>query len=171
MSNWIKAINPTGAITTEADAIAAARASAIAIFIGVAFGLIGLILIMNGMDEVRAAAEAEVASNPQVAGMGGAIAQGILYFGIAVVVIQAVLGIVQWIKPNLVIPILFLVLVVYGLGTGILELLNPKEAVAGMSHPAPWLKPVSLVAMAVQLILHIAGARGASALNKMRRAG
>lgn len=37
MSEWIKAMNPTAPITTEPEAVRAARASAIAIFLGVAW--------------------------------------------------------------------------------------------------------------------------------------
>ena len=44
MTDWIKASNPTAPVTTEADAIAAARASAVAIFIGALFISIAIII-------------------------------------------------------------------------------------------------------------------------------
>ena len=50
------------------------------------------------------------------AAMTGAAIGGAIF----VVVIQLVLGLVQWFKPNIVIPILFTVLVVYGLGSTVL---------------------------------------------------
>jgi hypothetical protein len=42
MTDWIKAVNPMASITTEAEAIGAARASALAIFLGVIWGAVGV---------------------------------------------------------------------------------------------------------------------------------
>lgn len=171
MSNWIKAINPTGAITTEAEAVTAARASALAIFLGVAVGILGVVMMMNGgMEAMEAAAVAAAGDDPQAASMTGMVVQGAFYFAIALVVIQLILGLVQWFKPNVFIPILFLVLVVYGLGSSALGLTMDQTNVpqTGMSTPA--MIALNFVVLTVQLILHIAGVRGASALSKLRKA-
>ncbi|WP_372706341.1 hypothetical protein [Brevundimonas sp.] len=138
MSNWIKAINPTGAITTEAEAVTAARASALAIFLGVVVGIVAVAMMMNGgMAAIEAAATAAAGDNPQAASMTGAIVQGAFYMAIAMVVIQLILGLVQWFKPNVVIPILFLVLVVYGLGTSALGLTVDQSNVPQTAANAP----------------------------------
>ena len=96
------------------------------------------------------------------AGMVGTMTQVMLYFAVALVVIQVILAFVQWFKPNIIIPILFTVLIVGGL---LLPLL-----------PSPVEKPpidVARVALtygiaAIQLLLHTAGIRGASKLDKIR---
>lgn len=171
MSDWIKAISPTGAITTESEAVRAARASAIAIFLGVAFGVLGVVMMMNGgMAALEAAATAAAGDNPQAAGMTGAIVQGAFYMAIAMVVVQLILGLVQWFKPNVVIPILFLVLVVYGLGSSALSLTMDQSNVPQTAMNTPAMIALNFVVLIVQLILHIAGVRGASALSKLRAA-
>ena len=71
MTDWIKASNPTASITTEADAIAAARASALAIFLGVIWGAVGVfLLISGGSAEMEAAMAQAAADQPEMAGMG-----------------------------------------------------------------------------------------------------
>ena len=47
MTDWIKASNPTAPITTEAEAIGATRASAVAIFLGVLWGIVGIFYLMT----------------------------------------------------------------------------------------------------------------------------
>ena len=171
MSDWIKAFNPTATITTEAEALKAARASAIAIFIGVAFGALSVVMMMNGGMEALEAAVVAQGADPQVAGMTGAIAQFTLYSMIAMVVIQLILGFVQWVKPNMVIPILFIVLVVYGLGSTVLsQIMAGQVNVPDSPMNATWILVLSVVVLIVELILHIAGVRGASALAKFREA-
>ena len=173
MSEWIKAINPTATIGTESEALRAARASAIAIFIGVAYGVFGVVMMMNGGLEAMESAMAaqSTGADPQVAGMTGAIAQFTFYMMIGMVVIQLILGVVQWMKPNIVIPILFIVLVVYGLGSTILsQVMAGQMNVPESPMNTTLLVVVGIVIMVVELILHISGVRGASALRKFRDA-
>lgn len=173
MTDWVKASNPTAPIANEAEATAAARASAIAIVIGVLWGIYGVIYLMTDGAAVMQAAMAEtMAQNPDAAampGMGEAVTQLALWSGVAVVVIQIVLALVQWFKPNVVIPIIFTIMVVYGLGSTALSLVlmgdNPAAAMTPM-----WQIVVGFIVMVIELILHIAGIRGGNALGKFRRA-
>lgn len=172
MSEWIKAINPVATIGTESQALKAARASAIAIFIGVAYGVFGVVMMMNGgLEAMETAMAAQSAGDDQMAGMTGAIAQFTFYFMIGMVVLQLILGFVQWAKPNMVIPILFIVLVVYGLGSAVLSQVMAGEMnVPESPMNTAGMMALGIVVMVVELILHIAGVRGASALRKFRDA-
>ncbi len=168
MTDWARAMNPASRHTTEAEALAAARASAIAIFLGVVWGLVGVIYMMTAGREVMEAAVA-AASTPETAGMAGAMAQAAMWMAVGMVAIQLVLGLVQWFKPNIVIPIIFVILVAFGLVSGVWGLMmagNPEMAAAAQAPM--WQVVVGFVVMAVQLVLHIAGIRGASALDKLR---
>ena len=168
----ISSMNPTASINTRPEAIAAARASAIAIFIGVVWGIIGVIYLTTAGSAVMEAALADAAAqNPEAAsmsGMAGFMTGAAIGTGIFMVVIQLVLGLVQWFKPNIVIPILFTVLVVYGLGSTLLGMAMMSNQVAG-ANPL-WFTLLGLLVLIVELVLHIAGIRGANALNKINRA-
>lgn len=168
----IASMNPTAPINTRPEAIAAARASAIAIFIGVAWGIVGVIYMATAGSAVMEAALADAAAqNPDAAsmsGMAGLMTGAAIGTGIFIIIIQLVLGLVQWFKPNIVIPILFTVLVVYGIGTTLLGLTMVNNEVAG-ANPM-WFTVLGLVVLVVELVLHIAGIRGANALNKMNKA-
>ncbi len=173
MSGWISAINPLSTAKTEADARRAARASAIAIGLGVLMGIWGAYYMMTDGKAIMDAAMAEAtAATPEAAGMAGVMASAMLGVTIAIVVIQAILGLVQWFKPNIVIPIIFAILVVYGLGNMVVAQFMTEQMQSQMTVPEVplWQTVVSWVVLVVQLILHIAGARGASALDKLRKA-
>ena len=102
--------------------------------------------------------------------MMGAMGSVVIGIGVVVVVIQAILGLVQWFKPNIVIPILFTILVVYGLGSTLLGQLMGDQLGSQMDVPEvpSWQMVLNYVVLVIQLILHIAGIRGASALSKLR---
>lgn len=172
MSNWIKAFNPTAPIATEAEAVNAARASAIAIFLGVVLGLVGVAVLMNGgMAAVSDAMAQQAGGDPAVAGMAGAMTSMIIGMAVVMIVAQLILGLVQWFKPNIVIPILFIVFVVYGLGSGLLgQVMAGQMEVPETPMNAPWMQALNYVVLVIQLILHVSGVRGASALSKFRAA-
>ena len=91
---------------------------------------------------------------------------------IGLIVIQLIIGLVQWFKPNIVIPIIFTILVAFSLVTGLMAALGgggQPETVAAVANPA-WLTWGGLAFLVVELILHIAGIRGARALDKLRMA-
>jgi len=170
MSEWIKAMNPTAPITTEPEALRAARASAIAIFLGVAWGVVGVALLLTtGAAAMEAAMAQAAADSPEVAGMTGAMTQIALWGAIGLTVIQLVLGLVQWTKPNIVIPIIFLILVLYGLATSLfgLSMMGSPDIPAAAKTPM-WQIVLGLLILLIQLVMHIAGIRGARALDKLR---
>lgn len=169
MTDWAKAMNPTSPLNTEAEALAAARASAIAIFLGVVWGVVGIIYMMTGGQEAMEAAMAAAGGEEATAGMATSMAQFALYMAIGLVVIQAILGFVQWTRPNKVIPIIFIILVVYGLGSAALSQMMAGQMNLPEGAQGPlWLTVAGFVVMLVELVLHIAGVRGASKLDKLR---
>lgn len=172
MTDWIKASNPSAPITTEADAIGAARASALAIFLGVIWGGVGVALLMtSGSAEIEAAMAQASADTPEMAGMGGAMVQIAMWSAIGLCVIQLVLGLVQWAKPNIVIPIIFAILVAFGLVSGVFGLMMAGQEGMPETAAAPnWQVYVGFVILVVQLVMHIAGIRGARALDRIRMA-
>ena len=174
MTDMVRAMNPTATISNAEEARAAARASAIAIFLGVVWGIVGVVWLMGPGGAVMEAAMAEAtATSPEAASMTGMMTGAALVFAGVLVVIQLILGLVQWFKPNIVIPILFIVLVVYGLGTTVLGVVmaGQMEELGASAAAAPaWQTWGGVAVMALQLILHIAGVRGASALRKFRDA-
>ena len=172
MTDWIRASNPTTPITTEDEAIAAARASALAIFLGVLWGAVGIVYLMTAGQAIMDAAVAQAsAQNPDAAGMAGVMAQGIVGLSIAFVVIQLILGLVQWFKPGVVIPIIFALLVAFGLVTGLMTAFGIGQADTSAAAAAPiWQTWGGLVILVIQLVLHIAGIRGAQKLDKLRMA-
>lgn len=164
----IRHLNPTAPITTAPEARAAARASAVAIFIGVAYGAFSAWLLTTKKAVLIQTLEASTAQTPEMAGMGAVMFQGMLWMGIAFVVIQLILGLVQWFKPNIVIPIIFAILVAYGLVSPLMVFLAPE---AQQAPTAGWEWGLAYVVLIVELLLHITGIRGASALDRLRKLG
>ena len=171
MTDLVKGMNPAAAITNAGEAKAAARASAIAIFLGVIWGIIVLVWLMGPGSAVMAAAMADAtAQSPEAAGMTGMMASAAIGITGFTIVVQLILGLVQWFKPNIVIPILFTVLVVYGLGSALLGMVMADQMEIKAAAMPAWQTWGGLVLMVIQLVLHIAGIRGASALAKFRDA-
>lgn len=173
MTDIVRAINPTATISNAEEAKKAARASAIAIFLGVIWGVIGLVWLMGPGAAVMEAAMAEAAaSTPEAAGMTDMMAGAAVGIAGFMIVIQLVLGLVQWFKPNIVIPILFTVLVVYGLGSTVLGMMMAEQMDLGSAAAATpaWQTWGGIALMVVQLLMHITGIRGASAMGKFRDA-
>lgn len=168
MTDIIKGMNPTAPLATEDAALSAARASAVGMIIGAAYQAISG---WYASTPEAAAAAARVVENltgqaPDQAQMAHQAQMGLIMTGV-LVLIQLLLAVVQWRKPNGILPIIFLVLVIWGLGTTCIALFAP--AMAG-SQPM-WLIAVSLVALLIMAVAHISGIRGASALKKLRDAG
>ncbi|WP_420472073.1 hypothetical protein [Brevundimonas sp. FT23042] len=164
MNGWIKALNPTAPITTLEEARRSARLSVFGILIGAIIGIVSVTRMMMDHDSIVAAANAATAADPTVAGMGGMIAQAMLYFAIGLIVVQLVLALVQWLTPNIIIPILFTILIIGGLLTPLMT--RPAEA---LSAPVPHIL-ITVGVAAIQLLLHTAGIRGASKLDRLRHA-
>jgi ABC-type Fe3+-siderophore transport system permease subunit len=163
-------INPTAPLKSEAEARTAAQASAVGIIVG-AIGTIA-----EGWYSANGGAEASQRMVEKMTGqvqtaeqVQQAIQVGLIMTGV-LVVIQLVLAGVQWKKPNQVLPILFLILVVWGLGTLALTLAGSGQMEALGVEPRPtWLMTVGFVTLLVAALLHVVGIRGAGALNRFRR--
>lgn len=165
MTDLIKAMNPTAPLTTEETALAAARVSAV----GMVLGAINQ-AVAGWYASTPAAAEGAARMVEQLTGQTpdpAELAQQ-AQFGLMVtggfVVLHLILAAVQWRKPNQVLPILFLVLVIWGLGTSSISLFVPAFA-AGQPM---WLTVMTLVLLLIAAVTHIAAIRGASALDKIR---
>lgn len=167
MTDIIKAMNPTAPLTTEDSALAAAKVSAVGIVIGAIHQAVGAWYAST--PEAAAAASAMVeeltGQTPDAAALAQQSQTGLMFGGV-LIVIALVLALVQWRKPNMVLPILFLVLVIWSLGAAALALVVP--ALSG-SQPL-WLTLFSLVTMVIAAIMHIASIRGVGALNRIRMA-
>lgn len=170
MTDWTRAMNPTAPLNTEAEALAAARASAIAIFLGALWGVVGVIYMMTlGQGAMEAAFAQSAAEAPETAGMAGMMTQAALWMAGFFVVLQLILGFVQWTRPNKVIPILFIILVVYGIGSTILgQVMSGQMDIPEAAMTPLWFTVIGLVVMVIELVLHIAGVRGASKLDRIR---
>lgn len=167
MTDMVRAMNPTAALTTEDAALAAAKISAVGVVIGAVNSAVTgwYASTPEGTAAAGRMVESLTGQAPDAAQLAGQAQMG-LYFTGALVVLQLVLAAVQWIKPNGVIPIVFLVLVVWALGSSALALAMPAF---GGSQPI-WLTLFTLVTMLFAAAMHIAGIRGAGALRKFRDA-
>ena len=167
MADWIKAMNPASPINSEAEAESAARASAISIFIGVIVGLITVAWSLANpaaMQEAVTAAAGSDADAEAAAAMG---AQAAIWISGALVVVQLILGIVQWRNPGKFIAILFMVLLAYGiLSSAATPLL--AGSMPGIPTIPTWQIALSVAIMVVQMILHVAGLRGINKLDKFQ---
>jgi hypothetical protein len=162
MTDIIKAMNPTAPLTTEEAAFGAARVSAVGMVIGAVHQAVGG--WYSSTPEASAAAgrlvEKLTGQTPPPEQMAASAQQGVIIAGVFVV-LQLGFAAWQWKKPNIVLPILFLVLCIWGLGTSALGL------AMGAEQPM-YLSLFSLIAMLIAAVTHIAGIRGASALSKIR---
>ncbi|CAN5279746.1 hypothetical protein BH09PSE1_BH09PSE1_06060 [soil metagenome] len=157
---------PTTPITTEAEALKAARASAISIFIGVVAGIIGAVWTLMHPELVQAAIANAEAQAPGAGATAAGGAQFGMYFGYAMIVLQLVLGFVQWRSPNKIIAFLFIALIVLGfLTTAAVPLM--AGLVPNMPATPSWQIVLSLVILVIQFVLHITGVRGIGKLNQL----
>ena len=165
MTDIFKAMNPMAQLTTEDAALAAARVSGVGMVVGAVNQAVS-----GWYASTPQAAEAAARMVEQMTGQAmdaekmAQQAQIGLMMTAAFVVLQLILAAVQWRKPNSVLPILFLVLVIWGLGTTCLALFAPA-----FSQPV-WLTTFTVVALLIAAVMHIAGIRGASALKRFRDA-
>jgi hypothetical protein len=171
MTDWVKAMNPTSQATTEGEALAAARASAIAMFLGALWGVVGILYFMSAGEAAMAAALSAQSTPdaPDMSGMAGMMSNAAIGISAFFVVLQLILGFVQWTKPNKVLPILFIVLVVYGIGSALVgQMMAGQMDMPAAAATPMWLTTVGYVVMVVELVLHIAGVRGVGKLDEIR---
>lgn len=167
MSDLIKAMNPTAPLTTEALALKAAQVSAIGMVLGAVKDVfVAWYATTDASKEAAARMVEELTGQAQTTEQMAQGGQFGLYIAGFFIVLQLVLAFVQWTKPNKVLPILFLVLVVWSLGGAVLGLVVPMFAAA---QPM-WLTLTTLVLMLLAAITHIASIRGTGKLDEIRSA-
>ena len=172
MSSWIKALNPLDAPTTEPEARQKARASAVALVISAVHGAIGVALLAANLETMRAAMVEAAAAQPaesaeMVQSMVGGAADAMPWIAGAIVVIQLGLAFWQWAKPNIVIPIIFLLLTAYGLLGSLGKVQLGMDASVSASSPL-WNLILGIIVMVLGAVFHISGIRGAAALGKFK---
>ena len=167
MTDVIKAMNPTADLTTEPAALDAARVSAVGMVVGaISQAVAGWYASTDaGVEASRAMVEQMLGQAPSVEDAAQQAQFGLITAGVLVLV-QLGLAALQWRKPNGVLPIIFLILVIWGLGTACMAFFIPAVAAA---QPL-WLTLLTVVLLAIAAITHIASIRGTSALNKIRMA-
>lgn len=167
MSSWLKAMNPSSPVTTEAEAERAAKASAISIFIGVLVGLISLAWTMANPAAMSDALATASQGDPSAAAMANASLQAGLWMAGGMIVIQLILGVVQWRNPGKFIAVLFMVLIALGI---VMSLAAPLMAASMPNVPETpmWQIVLSIVVMIVQFILHITGLKGIKQLDRIQ---
>lgn len=165
MNAWLKAFNPLAAIGTEAEALRAARASAISLWLSGAKWILGAALMVDDMPRMRAAiASSSSPSDVAIQNLvGGGLAEATVIITGCLGLFQILMGVVQWRKPNTSLPAVFLVLSVYGLGTALWGQLT------GGGTGAPWSVAVSYATLVVAVVFHWAGLRGAVRLRALQR--
>ena len=165
MNAWLKAFNPLTAIETEAEALRAARASAISLWLSGAKWMLGAALMVDDMPRMRAAiASSNSASDAALQSLvGGGLAEATVIITGCLGLFQILMGVVQWRKPNTSLPAVFLVLSAYGLATAL------WGQFSGGGTGALWSVAVSYVTLVVAVVLHWAGLRGAVRLRALQR--
>ncbi|MFC5345155.1 hypothetical protein ACETK8_15990 [Brevundimonas staleyi] len=167
MSSWLKAMNPSTPITTEAEAERAAKASAISIMIGVVVGLASLAWTFANPSSVHDAVAAASNGDPAAMASSDMALQVGLWMGGGLVLLQIIFGAIQWRRPNQFIAILFMVLIAFGL---VSSLAAPLMAASMPNVPATpmWQIVLSVVVMIVQMVLHVTGLKGIKALDRIQ---
>ncbi|PZO36184.1 MAG: hypothetical protein DCE92_09280 [Alphaproteobacteria bacterium] len=160
-------MNPGAPITNEAEATAAARSSAIAIFIGVVVGIVSVLWTLMNPEVMQQAVAQASADSPESAAVAEVAATVGLWFSGGLALVQLIFAVLQWRDPKKWIAILFIVLI----ALGILQT-AAAPMLAGMMPDAPvvpmWQIALSLVIMVIQVVLHVAGLRGINRLEAMQ---
>jgi len=173
LSRWL---NPAAAISTEDEALASGRAGAVGAFVTAAHGLFGAALIAVNIDgylaQLRSATTAMYGESSQgqaaMAMMGPAMVYWTLTVSVVMAAVFAVLGVVQWRKPNAAIPLLMGLLTLYSVVMMLLTMVNPMTA--GVHMIPVWRQALAGVVDVICLLLFYNGLRGANRLRKLREA-
>lgn len=165
MANWFGCISSTARLDSRAAALTVTRLSAVGMVIGAARDtVLAVYSASDGAEAARSMVET-VAARPYTPEQMELATQLGLAGAVAAIVLQLVLAVVQWRKPNSFLPLIFLVLVVWALGSGLLALVNmPAVAAAGGVSPPLWLIVMTLVCMSAAALLHINAIRAATVL-------
>lgn len=161
MKAWLKALNPLAAIDTEAEALLAARASAVTLWLSGAKWIAAAILMIEEMPRLKADMVTG-AGSPIHDLVGNGMAEATVAITAAIGLFQVMLGGVQWRAPNTVIPIIFLILSVYGLGNALWSQVTGGGG-GGLTTV------LSYFTLVVAVLFHWVGLRGANRLEQLHR--
>lgn len=169
MIDLIRAVNPFAALETRQAALAAARATAIGIVLGAIQQALHLLYMATGGAEAAGRALEQATGSAPTAAMQ-AMQQGSQTISAGLILLQLALAIVQWRKPNQVLPILFLVLVGAGIALAASVLLLLLLSPGGFQEGSPiWLTVGGGTLTVLAFAAHVAGFRGARRLARFRR--
>ncbi|MES2834834.1 MAG: hypothetical protein V4707_09015 [Pseudomonadota bacterium] len=161
MKSWLIALNPLAKIDTVAEALTAARASSVTLWLSGAKWVAAAILMIGDMPRLKAEM-ATGASSPLQNLVGAGMTEAMVGITAAIGLFQVILGVVHWRAPNTFIPIIFLILSVYGLGGAVWN-----QAVGNAGSGWPML--LSYFTLVVAVLFHWIGLRGAARLEKLHR--
>jgi len=165
MTKWLGLINPTARLDSRAAALTVTRLSALGMVIGAMRDVVlAVYSSSDGAETARAMVET-MAGRPYAPEQMALATQLGLAGAAAAILLQLVLAVVQWRKPTSFLPLIFLVLVVWALGSGLLALINmPTVAAAGGVNPPLWLIVMTLLSMSAAALLHMNAIRAATVL-------
>lgn len=164
----------------EQKAVGLARASAWALWLAAAFSVFNLVQLWLNRAAAQAIMAAEVKASvadqpPEAAAMAQTMVESgpmiALVIGGTLVLAQVLLGVWQWRRPGVVIPIIFVLLTGFGVVEGLLEIPSfaTVAAEAGVLKPL-WQMWLGLVVVVTCAVLHVLGLLGAVRLGKLRKA-
>lgn len=177
MIDKLTVLNPLARLTDEESAGRAARAGAVGLWLTAAGSVIGAASILLRFDtylaRMRAAAAAKaVHQDPVVAeavmrSIGPSLAWTTIGLAVVVSLVYGWLGAVQWRRRTRIIPLLMLLLALYGLLATLAGLLSGQTA--GLVPPLQL--ALSLTLSVLALLCFVAGVRGGFRLHALRKAG
>ena len=170
MNDWIRTLGPTAELKTEAEALSAARASSIGMVLGAARdAVLAWYAATAGAEATRLAVDQITRRPESVEQMQTATQIGLAVTGL-LVVLQLVLAVVHWRKPTSLLPLIFLMLVVWALGTAALALVYAAGGQETSGQPIGLIL-LTMIAMTAAAILHATAIRGAGRLAELRKLG
>lgn len=167
MKAWLRALNPQAALETEAEALTAARASSVTLWLSGAKWISAAILSIGDMPRIKAAMINGSGTGSQIQDLvGNGMAEVTVAITAAIGLFQVMLGGVQWRAPTTVIPIIFLILAAYGLMSVLWsQFTGGYGAGVGLSMI------LSYFTLVVAVVFHSIGLRGSARLEKLHRVG
>lgn len=174
MIQHLSLLNPFIRIDDEATARAAARGGAVALLIGAASMVFGIIYLLSSPETITSAMEAGMANaaatDPEAAKMAEAMLPALLNFSMmfngVLAAVMLALAVIQWRKMTGTIPLIFLLLC----GLGALSMVWALTMTAtGMAPkvPVPPLQVwIGRIITLLQILLFISAYRGGSFLAR-----
>lgn len=178
MTDYLRMINPTTSVVTEKEAATAARAGTLGAFLMAVPGFVASAAMLLDVDGYLAKLRRVMAimyggTSDLFQVSAAALTPQLVYisafWGVALSLGIVILGVVQWRKPNPIIPFVLGLFTAYGLLMLLLGLVHANPAAAAMEVPA-WRNALAAVIDLVVLVLFYASFRGASRLAKLRKA-